>query len=74
MSKEYRVGVAYEEGFVVNVKANSKEQASKKVFDRVEMFGDCVISSRPKYHDKKVVHRDWFITDVEDVEEKTNGR
>ena len=25
MSKEYRVGVAYEEGFVVYVKANSEE-------------------------------------------------
>ena len=57
MSKEYRVGVAYEEGFVVNVKADSKEQASKKVYDRVDMYGDCIISDVPKYHDKKVVHR-----------------
>ena len=70
MSKEYRVGVAYEEGFVVYVKANSKEQASKKVYDKVDMFGDCVISSRPKYHDKKVVHREWFITDVEEKDDE----
>ena len=70
MSKEYRVGVAYEEGFVVNVKANSKEQASKKVYDKVDMFGDCVISSRPKFHDKKVVHREWFITDVEEKDDE----
>jgi hypothetical protein len=70
MSKEYRVGVAYEEGFVVYVKANSKEQASKKVYDKVDMFGDCVISSRPKYHDKKVVHREWFITDVEEQDDE----
>ena len=41
MSKEYRGGVAYEEGFVVDVKADSKEQASKKVYDRVDMYGDC---------------------------------
>tara|TARA_R100000900_G_scaffold6990_4_gene7196 strand:- start:1238 stop:1444 length:207 start_codon:yes stop_codon:yes gene_type:complete len=66
MSKKYRVGVAYEEGFVVNVKANSKEQASKKVYDKVDMFGDCIISDTPKFHDKKTVHREWFITDVEE--------
>ena len=65
MSKEYRVGVAYEEGFVVRVKANSKEQASKKIFDMVDKYGACTISDEvPKYHDKDVVHRDWQITDV----------
>ena len=69
MSKEYRVGVAYEEGFVVNIKANSKEQATKKVYDKVGMFGDCIISDTPKYHDKKTVHREWFITDVEENNE-----
>ena len=66
MSKEYRVGVAYEEGFVVDVKADSKEQASKKVYDRVDEYGDCIISDVPKYHDKKVVHREWFVTNVEE--------
>lgn len=69
MSEEYRVGVAFEEGFVVYVKADSKEEASKKVYDRVDMYGDCIISDKPKYHDKKTVYREWFITDVE---EKTN--
>ena len=66
MSREYRVGVAYEEGFVVRVKATSKEEASKKVFDMVDKCGDCTISEVPKYHDKDVVHRDWQITDVEE--------
>ena len=66
MSKEYRVGVAYEEGFSVKVKANSKEQAKQKVFDMVDEYGDCIISDKPKYHDKKTVHREWFITDVEE--------
>ena len=73
MSEEYRVGVHFEEGFVVRVKATSKKQASKKVFDMVDKYGACTISDEvPKYHDKNVYHRDWFITDVEDVEEKTN--
>ena len=68
MSKEYRVGVNFEEGFSVKIKADSKEQAKQKVFDMVDEYGACVISDEvPKYHDKDVVHRDWQITDVEEV-------
>ena len=69
MSEEYRVGVAYEEGFVVKIKANSKEQAKQKVFDMVDEYGDCIISDTPKYHDKDTVHREWFITDVEEKDD-----
>jgi len=66
--KEYRVGVHFEEGFSVKVKADSKEQANKKVYDMVNEYGACIISDEvPKYHVKDVVHRDWQITDVEVV-------
>ena len=57
MSKEYRVKVNFEEGFVLTVKADSKEQARKKVFDMVD-----------EVTDKEVVHRDWTV-DVEEIEE-----
>jgi len=71
MNEEYKVGVAYEEGFVVRVKATSKEQASEKVEDMVSAYGSCTISDEvPKYHDKDVVHRDWQITDVEEVNDE----
>jgi hypothetical protein len=64
--KEYRVGVHFEEGFSVKVKADNKEQANKKVYDMVNEYGACIISDEvPKYHVKDVVHRDWQITDVE---------
>jgi len=66
--KEYRVGVAFEEGFSVKVKADSEEQANKKVYDMVNEYGACTISDEvPKYHDKKVVHREWLIVDVEEI-------
>ena len=71
MSKEYRVGVNFEEGFSVKVKADSKEQAKQKVFDMVDEYGACVISDEvPKYHDKNVYHREWFITDVEEKDDE----
>ena len=66
--KEYRVGVAFEEGFSVKVKADSEEQANKKVYDMVNEYGACTISDEvQKYHDKKVVHREWLIVDVEEI-------
>tara|TARA_R100000742_G_C4229540_1_gene51431 strand:- start:263 stop:490 length:228 start_codon:yes stop_codon:yes gene_type:complete len=62
MSKEYRVGVNFEEGFSVKVKADSKEQAKQKVFDMVDEYGSCTISDEvPKYHDKNVYHRNWTV-------------
>tara|TARA_R100001463_G_scaffold80596_1_gene135081 strand:- start:134 stop:436 length:303 start_codon:yes stop_codon:yes gene_type:complete len=70
MSKEYRVGVHFEEGFSVKVKADSEEQANKKVYDMVNEYGACTISDEvPKYHDKKVVHREWLIVDVEEIDQ-----
>tara|TARA_R100001086_G_C11713425_1_gene224830 strand:+ start:183 stop:485 length:303 start_codon:yes stop_codon:yes gene_type:complete len=66
MSKEYRVKVNFEEGFVLTVKADSKEQARKKVFDMVDEHGECIIGF--EVTDKEVVHRDWTV-DVEEIEE-----
>jgi hypothetical protein len=66
MIKEYRVKVNFEEGFIVTVKANSKEQARKKVFDMVDEHGECTIGF--EVTDKEVVHRDWMV-DVEEIEE-----
>jgi len=69
MSEEYRVGVNFEEGFSVKVKANSKEQAKQKVFDMVDEYGACTISDEvPEYHDKKVYHREWQVHEVDEVE------
>ena len=49
------------------MKANSKEQAKQKVFDMVDEYGACVISDEvPKYHDRKVHHRDWTVYVEED--------
>ena len=70
-SKEYRVKVNFEEGFVLTVKTNSKEQARKKVFDMVDDHGECTIGVDDPFYrryfkvtDKEVVHRDWTV-DVE---------
>jgi len=75
MSKEYRVKVNFEEGFVLTVKANSEEQARKKVFDMVDNHGECNIGVDDPFYrrhfevtDKEVVHRDWTV-DVEEIEE-----
>jgi hypothetical protein len=71
MSEVYKVGVNFEEGFSVKVKANSKEQAKQKVFDMVDEYGACVISDEvPKYHDRKVHHRDWTVYVEEEDNEK----
>ena len=54
----YTVGVHYEQGFTVGVTANSKDEAEKKVMERVEDCGDDCVG----FID--TVHRDYFVTDV----------
>ena len=59
--KEYRVVVHYEEGFTVSVNANDEDHAREIAFNRVEDQGnDC-----DGY--LKAVHRDYFVTDVEEL-------
>ena len=48
----------------------AKEEANKKVYDMVDEYGACIISDEvPKHHYKDVVHRDWQITDVEQIDQ-----
>jgi len=55
--KKFRVAVAYEEGFVVEVQATSEQEAKEKVLDMVDENSNDL--------DSEVVHRDFFVTDVE---------
>lgn len=57
--KKFRVTICYEEGFVVEVQAASEQDAEQKVLDMVgENRNDL---------DCKVVHRDFFVNDVDEA-------
>ena len=55
--KKYRVAVAYESGFVVEVEALDSRLAGELVMEMIDE--DDIPESA------KVLHRDYFITDVE---------
>jgi hypothetical protein len=55
--KKYRVAVAYETGFIVEVEAGDSRLAGELV---MEMIDEDDIPEGAK-----VLHRDYFITDVE---------
>lgn len=55
--KKYRVAVAYESGFVVEVEALDSRLAGELVMEIIDEDGI------PE--NAKVLHRDYFITDVE---------
>lgn len=55
--KKYRVAVAYEFGFVVEVEAPDSQLATDIVMEMIDEGGI------PE--NANVVHRDYFITDVE---------
>lgn len=55
--KNFRVAVCYEEGFVVEVQAASEQEAEQKVLNMVDENSNDL--------DSKVVHRSYFINDVE---------
>lgn len=57
--KKFRVAVCYEEGFVVEVQAASEQDAEQKVLDMVDENSNDL--------DCKVVHRDYFVNDVEEA-------
>ena len=55
--KKFRVAIAYEEGFVIEIKAKSKEEAEEKAVEMTEeyagvSFDDGTITD--------TVHRDYF--------------
>ena len=58
--KTYRVVVCYEEGFVMEVEADSDLQAAQMAYDKVDYWGNNVAS--------KCVHRDFWVDEVEEQE------
>jgi hypothetical protein len=51
MANKYRVAIAYEEGFVIEIEAKSKEEAEEKAVEMTEEYAE--VSS-------DTVHRDYF--------------
>ncbi len=62
--KNFRVAVCYEEGFVVDVQASSEKEAEQKVLNMVDENSNALES--------KVVHRSYFINDIELKKESQN--
>ena len=64
--KKYRVSICLEEGVVVEVNAESIEDASDKALSLAADWGG---SSYPKEYKDKCVHRDYFTQDAEEIVE-----
>lgn len=58
--KTYRVVVCYEEGFVMEVEADSAAQAEQIGYDKVDYWGNSAAD--------KCVHRDFWVDAVEEQE------
>ena len=56
--KTYRVVVCYEEGFVMEVEANSAAQAEQIGYENVDYYGNNVT--------RDCVHRDFWVDEVEE--------
>ena len=56
--KKFSVGIAYEEGFVVEVQAASEQEAEQKVLDMVDENSNDL--------DCKVVHRSFCVADCKE--------
>ena len=70
--RTYRVGVCYEEGFVMKVKAASKEDAEEKakvICDEYSGVNESMINAKGIIGKIDTVHRDLF---TQDAEEETN--
>lgn len=57
-NKTYRVVVCYEEGFVMEVEADSEAQAEQIAYDKVDYWGNDVAD--------KCVHRVFWVDAVEE--------
>ena len=66
MMKKYRVSICLEEGVVVEVNAESAEDAEQKAYALAEYWGG---SSYPKEYKGNSVHRDYFTQDATEIEE-----
>jgi|DEB0MinimDraft_10_1074344.scaffolds.fasta_scaffold145952_3 hypothetical protein len=60
---DYRVAISIEGGLVLNVQANSPEEAEAKAHDIAEYGADISISGETT----ETVHRDWQIVEVEEA-------
>lgn len=58
--KTYRVAVCYEEGFIMEVEADSEAQAEDIAYDKVDYWGNSAAD--------KCVHRDFWVDTVEGLE------
>ena len=67
MMKKYRVSICLEEGVVVEVNAESEEDAEDKAHSLAAWWGG---SSYPKEYKDNCVHRDYWVQDAEEI---TNG-
>ena len=61
---EYRVSVHLEEGTVLRIKADTPEQARAKA---KQVLDDYASSAYPLQYIPNPVHRDYMITDIEEV-------
>ena len=60
---DYRVAISIEGGLVLNVQANSPEEAEKKAHDIADWGADVCIDGETT----ETIHRDWQIVEVEEV-------
>ena len=61
--KTYRVGIHFEEGVVLTIKAESKEAAEKIAMDAAELFGG---TEYPKKFNQNCVHREYSVAHTEE--------
>ena len=59
----YRVGIHFEEGVVLTIKAESKEAAEKIAMDAIE---ECGGTEYPKKFNQDGVHREFCVTHTEE--------
>ena len=60
---DYKVAISIEGGLVLNVQANSPEEAEKKAHDIADWGADVCIDGETT----ETIHRDWQIVEVEEV-------
>ena len=59
--KTFQVAVCYEEGFVMEVVADSEAEAKQIAYDKVDYYGNLATN--------KIVHRDFWVDAVEELED-----
>ncbi len=65
MMKKYKVIINLEEGVVVEVNAESAEDAEQKAYALAEYWGG---SSYPKEYKANHIRREYFVEDAEEID------